>query len=112
MIALKKEGFWAVDSGDKYGTSEEQKTQIKVSRELHGEEMKGAGSGKSLDTTAVGVRTLLVPLPLRWIVFLIASSEATTRFGNRFLSKYSGARPRVPVTRRTAKCSDHNTAQR
>ena len=43
---------WTVETKD--GTSEEQKTQIKVSRGWHAEVMKAAGSGEALDTTAAG----------------------------------------------------------
>ena len=50
----EKESLGALDIGDKDGSSEQKKTQIKVSGGSHAEVMKGAGSGEALDTTAAG----------------------------------------------------------
>ena len=59
MKFLHRESFlhrerWAVESGDKDGTSEELKTQINVSRESHAMAMDAVRSGEARDVTIAG----------------------------------------------------------
>ena len=54
VSCTERDGYQAVESGDKDGTSEERKTQIKVSRESHGMAMDAVGSGEARDVTTAG----------------------------------------------------------